>query len=384
MLLLFFLFTIPGIIFWSMGMHLSPLSQAFFSGLAIVGAGYILSEFSETAQIDVSKRLALGVIALIAILPEYVVDLYFAWMAAKNPQYASYAAANMTGANRLLIGFGWTMVLFLNFFKTKKKRVILQEGFRWEMGVLGVSTLYSFSIPIRGHLSFIDAIFLIGLFIFYIYRTAKGKVEEVEIDTLFYRFMKSISKSQRAVLIIIGFLYGGFVVFISAEHFAEGLLKVGEALHIEKFILVQWIAPLTSESPELIVAIIFVLKKRTENALGMLVSSKINQWTLLVGCIPLIYSISGLTLYPIEFDMRQNEEILLTSAQSLFALIILSELDLDIKEGIFLFILFFVQLLLPNPDTRLIFTFIYIGLSAFLLLFSKRKRESFIDLRKGS
>jgi cation:H+ antiporter len=81
--------------------------------------------------------------------------------------------------------------------------------------------------------------------------------------------------------------------------------------------------------------------------------------------------------------MRQNEEILLTSAQSLFALIVLSELDLDLKEGIIIFLLFFIQLLLPNPHTRLIFAFIYIGLSLFLLLTSKNKREGFLNLRKG-
>jgi len=383
MLLFFFSLTIPWLIFWSSGTHLSPLAQAFFSGLAIVGAGYILSEFSEIAQIDVPKGFALAVIALIAVLPEYVVDLYFAWMASKNPHYASYASANMTGANRLLIGFGWSLVVFLHFLKTKRKKVVLHEGFRWEMGILAIATIYSFSIPARGHLSFVDVIFLIGLFGFYAYKTARGRVEKIEAETSLFQFMESISKIKRGFLIVLGFLYGGFVVFISAEHFAEGLLKVGESLKIEKFILVQWVAPLASEAPELIVAIIFVLKGKAENSLGMLVSSKINQWTLLVGCIPLVYSISGITLHPFELDMRQTEEIFLTSAQSLFALIVLSELDLDLMEALLLFLLFFLQLILPNPYTRLIFSFVYIALSLFLLLTSKKKREGVINLRKG-
>ncbi len=383
MLFVFFFLTIPWLTLWLMGIHPSPLNQALFSGLAIVGAGYILSEFSEIAQLDISKGFALAIIAFIAVLPEYVVDLYFAWMAPKHPHYASYAAANMTGANRLLIGFGWSIIVFLNFLKTKKKEVVLQEGFRWEIAILAVATLYSFSIPIRGHLSFVDAIFLIGLFGFYVYKTARGKVEEIEVETFIFQFMESISKVKRVILITIGFLYGGFIVFISAEHFAEGLLKVGESFKIEKFLLVQWLAPLASESPELIVAIFFVLKRKAENGLGMLVSSKINQWTLLIGCIPVVYGISGLTLHPLELDMRQNEEILLTSAQSLFALVILSELDLDLKEAVLLFLLFFVQLLLPNPHTRLIFSFIYLGFSFLFFIGSKRKRTGFFTLRKG-
>lgn len=383
MFLLFFLFTIPWLAVWIGGVILHPLHQTFLSGLAIVGAGFILSENSEIAQLEVSRAFAIAVIALIAVLPEYAVDLYFAWMGAKHPAYGAYASANMTGANRLLIGFGWALVVFLNFFRKGEKRIKLQDGFRMELAVLGITTLYSFSIPVRSHLSLFDTFFLVGFFLFYIYKTARSEVEEIESDALLFRFVKSLSKVPRIIFITAGFLYGGFIIFISAKHFAEGLLQVGGHLGIEKFILVQWIAPLASEAPELIVAIIFVMKGKPENSLGMLVSSKINQWTLLVGCLPLIYSISGFSFHPLELDFRQVEEILLTSAQSLFAVVILSELDIDLSEAFMLFLLFFVQLILPDPRTRLIFSLVYIALSLALVLISKGKRKGFVDLRKG-
>jgi hypothetical protein len=41
------------------------------------------------------KSLALALLALIAILPEYIVDATFAWLAAEDPAYAGYAVANM-------------------------------------------------------------------------------------------------------------------------------------------------------------------------------------------------------------------------------------------------------------------------------------------------
>jgi hypothetical protein len=41
------------------------------------------------------KSLALALLALIAILPEYIVDAAFAWLAAEDPAYAGYAVANM-------------------------------------------------------------------------------------------------------------------------------------------------------------------------------------------------------------------------------------------------------------------------------------------------
>src|SRR3954447_7714157 len=78
--------------------------RALVYGVAIVGAAFLLSWAAEVVQLDFSQGLALALLALIAILPEYVVDASFAWLAAEDPSYAGYAIANMTGANRLLIG----------------------------------------------------------------------------------------------------------------------------------------------------------------------------------------------------------------------------------------------------------------------------------------
>ena len=81
-----------------------PVQIAFASGAAIFGAGFLLSWTAEVAQLDVPRALALAVLALIAVLPEYAVDVYFAWRAGQDPAYTAYATANMTGGNRLLIG----------------------------------------------------------------------------------------------------------------------------------------------------------------------------------------------------------------------------------------------------------------------------------------
>lgn len=94
------------------GVHPSPEWKALSAGFAIFGAAFLLSWAAELAQLEVAQALALALLALIAVLPEYAVDMYFAWMAGKNPQYTAYATANMTGANRLLIGVGWAAVIF--------------------------------------------------------------------------------------------------------------------------------------------------------------------------------------------------------------------------------------------------------------------------------
>ena len=77
---------------------MSPLAVASLSGLAIVGSAFMLSWATELAEEYVPASFALIVLALVSVLPEYAVDMHFAWMAGKDPMYREYAVANMTGA----------------------------------------------------------------------------------------------------------------------------------------------------------------------------------------------------------------------------------------------------------------------------------------------
>ena len=78
-------------------------------------------------------------------------------------------------------------------------------------------------------------------------------------------------------------VFAGAVILLCAEPFAEALVATGESLHVSEFLLVQWLAPLASEAPELLVAGLYAWRLNTNAGLGTLVSSKVNQWTLLVG-----------------------------------------------------------------------------------------------------
>ena len=106
---------------------------------------------------------------------------------------------------------------------------------------------------------------------------------------------------------------------------------------------------------------------RVTPALGTLVSSKINQWTLLVAMLPL--------------DDRQREEILLTAAQSLFAVSLLLDLRLSLIGAATLFGLFVTQMLLP--ETRGIITYAYFGLTALTVVLARgRVLNAFAWLRR--
>ena len=365
-------------------LHLSgiPIShewEALSAGLAIFGAAFLLSWAAELAQLEISQALALALLALIAVLPEYAVDMYFAWMAGKNPQYTAYATANMTGANRLLIGVGWATVVFCYWLKTRRRSFDLEPSHKIEILYLSLATIYSFFIPFKKQLDLFDALVLIIIFVFYIRAASRAAHVEPELEGP-AEMIAQWGKQPRRVVTLALFFLSGYTIFISAEPFAEGLLATGRTFGIEEFILVQWLAPLASESPEFIVAILFALRANPGASIGTLISSKVNQWTLLIGMLPIVYAFSAGQIMPMQMDGRQVEEVLLTAAQSLFAVAILANLSFSLTEAAVLFVLFSTQLLITDPRFRYFYSFLYIIFTVGLFVINRTSRESFFAL----
>jgi cation:H+ antiporter len=361
------------------GIHLLPHWEALSAGLAIFGAAFMLSWAAELAQLEMSQSLAIALLALIAVLPEYAVDMYFAWQAGKDPQYTSYATANMTGANRLLIGVGWAAVVFAYWLKSRKKAVELESSHKIEIFYLGAATAYSFFIPFKERLDLVDAVVFIGIFVFYIRSASKAAHVEPELEGPPAMIVGWGTRARRIANVFL-FLFSGYTIFISAEPFAEGLLATGRTFGIEEFLLVQWLAPLASESPEFIVAILFALRANPGASMGTLLSSKVNQWTLLIGMLPVVYAVSAGRIAPMEMDSRQVEEMLLTAAQSLFAVAIIANLSFSVGEALLIFALFSTQLLIPDPAFRYYYSFLYIALAIGLVLLRRDYRQAVLGL----
>ena len=283
--------TLPALYMRWYHIQLDPRLDSMIFGLGILGAAFLLSWGAEVAQMDMSRGLALAILALIAVLPEYAVDLYFAWVAAQDPQYIPYVTANMTGANRLLVGGGWPFIVLLFYLKFRKKAVQLDRKNRVEIAYLTLATLYAFTIPFRHHLTLIDCVFLVGIFGAYAWRTAVMEVEEPELVGP-ARLIGQLPKFRRRLVTVVLFGFAGVAIFACAEPFAEALISSGTLLGIDEYFLVQWLAPIASEAPEFIIAALWTLRGQAQAAIGALISSKVNQWTLLVGTIPLVYSIS--------------------------------------------------------------------------------------------
>src|SRR5919198_777321 len=127
---------------------------------------------------------------------------------------------------------------------------------------------------------------------------------------------------------------GGLLLYVTAHPFLESMLALAALLGVSQFVLVQWVAPFLSEFPEKVSA--FLWAKRVTHApmaLMNMVSSNINQWTVLAAMIPLVYGYSHLrhtgTWADFHFDAAQRVEIILTLLQTGLGMVLLANMEFD-------------------------------------------------------
>jgi cation:H+ antiporter len=371
--------TVPWGLQWLTGSHPTAVTTALLTGAAILGSAFLLSWAAEAFQKDVSQALALGLLALIAVLPEYAVDAAFAWNAAKDPTFAPYAIANMTGANRLLIGVGWSAVVFLTWLRSGARAVQLERGNALELAVLLAATIYAFFIAWKGDLSLFDTAILGAMFLLYFWGASRAPSEEPHLVGP-ARNIGALPTGRRRALTYGLFAYSAAAIFLAAEPFAHSLVEVGTGLGVDEFLLVQWLAPLASESPEFIVALLFAWRAQAPAGLRTLVASKVNQWTLLVATLPLVFSAGSGGVAALPLDERQSQEVFLTAAQSLFATLLVVEFSLSRGEAAALFLLFVVQLVVPSVEVRWATAAAYLLLVVLLLAWRGHSRRALLRL----
>ena len=382
--------------------ELAPPMLALVYGVAVIGAAFVLAWAAEAAQLDVSASLAIGVLALIAVLPEYAIGFVFAWKGGnvvaehgsgcvepgETTNNCALVLANMTGANRLLIGIGWSMIVFIAYWQWRRKGehhdgVTMERSKAVELAYLSLACAYCLTLPLKSSVTLIDTVILVSIFIAYTLRIAKAPQTEPDLIGP-AAWIGGMSKRARRTSVLSMFAVAGIVILMVAEHFAESLVETGTELGVSEFLLVQWVAPLASEAPELLVVALYAWRLKTSEALTAVVSSKINQWTLLVGTLPLVFAIASGSLNGLPVEPAQREEVLLTAAQTVFAVALLVNLSISLREAFALFGLFWAQFILGAvvpPSYKgaelLILSAVYILLGGWILI---RKRGDFRHL----
>jgi cation:H+ antiporter len=388
------LVTIPAIAARTLFDFEQPALASLIFGIGIVGAAFLLAWAAEAAQTMISAGLAIAAVALLTILPEYAVDMTFAWKAGADPGLEAYLqggpeptafalpAANLTGANRLLSGLGWPVVILLYWLRSRRP-VQLTPAVTPEIVVLGLAALYSVWMFWRSEIALHDAAVLFILFVIYLWLVSRtGENEQEELLGPPAEIVKLRSGLRKAVIGGL-FVFAGIVVVACAEPFADGLVHTGDKFGIDEFILVQWIAPLASEAPEMLVAIIFTLRGKPVFGMAALISAAVNQWSLLVASLPVVFSLSAGHALALPLDDRQQAEVFLTMAQIVFAVILIAKLRIGWMGASALLILFVLNLFLNTTRDRYLMGVAFLVLTALTLIIDREHLRALRDRVAG-
>lgn len=332
---------------------------------------------AESAQFFVAQGFALAILAWMQTLPEFAIEAVLAWR-----QQTPLLLANLTGALRLLTGLAWPMIYITAAVmhhrreKTQLKKITLHRHHSVEVLGLILPLFYALFIWWKGSLAIYDSAVLIALYAIYLFVLTKLPPEESEgIEDLesIPRAIVTAKPVWRNLAIGSLFIAGGTLIYFTAEPFLGSMVALATAFGIPSFVIIQWLAPVISEFPELASTFYFARQEeKAPVALMNIVSSNVNQWTLLVAMLPIVLSLSHGYPTPLVFDPEQKSELILTIAQSLTGLVFLLNMEFAWWEALAMLLLFLAQFVLPHTPITIVFA---IWSAAGLLHFLIRRPE---------
>jgi cation:H+ antiporter len=327
--------------------------SALWTFPSVLGSAILIAWGAEAAQFLISQGLALAILAWLQTLPEFAVEAVISYQAGKDPNQIHLMTANFTGSLRLLVGLGWPMIYATAAYYSRARRktrlagIDLDEEHAIEVVSLLPPIAYFMVIWWKASLDWYDSVVLMVMYVAYLIVLNKippqgeEKLEDVE------RIPRAILSQKPAVRnsIIVGlFVAGALVLYFVAHPFLESMLGIAVSIGISQFVFVQWVSPFLSEFPEKVSAFYWARKiSSAPMALMNMVSSNINQWTMLVAMLPVVYAYSRGGFASIPFDDHQRLEIILTIGQSLLGLVLLANMRFSWWEALLLFVLWAVQ-----------------------------------------
>lgn len=345
--------------------------SALWTFPSILVSAFIIAWGAEAAQFLISQGLALAILAWLQTLPEFAVEAVIAWEAGKDISKTHLAIANFTGSLRLLVGLGWPLIYFVAFgFAWKRDgkprfvNILLEDEHSVEVFGLLLPILYFFVIWWKGTLTVWDAIPLslfYFLYLWILWKIPPREEDEEAMDDLgeVPRRVLALEGSKRIAAIWGLFVIGGAILYFAAHPFLNSMLALATTLGVSTFVFVQWVAPFLSEFPEKVSAFYWARKITSAHvALMNMVSSNINQWSILSAMIPIIFVISSGKIRPLVFDGVQEQEILLTILQSLLGFFLLVNMRLSFHEALVLFVFWLIQFAVPAWRGIMIWTYL--------------------------
>jgi cation:H+ antiporter len=360
---------------------------AIFTFGAIIAASLLIAWAAEASEASISRGLALAIVAIVQTIPEYFVEGTIAWKAGKEPAlWLHNVIANFTGANRLLTGFGWPLILLTVIIQRRRNHqtgpstIALRREQSVEVVFMLGASLYYVWVLIQQELTIFDAIVWAGIFVAYMWMLARlprgkeGPEEPLLGPSLAIAEIKSTRKRTAAVVGL--FLFCGLTFVLITDSFVTSIQNLAQMFLVgllgsgAVFFTIQWIAPVLSEFPEKVTAFNWA-RKITLAPLALLnfISSSVNELTALVALIPVVYFVSSGGLGSIPLGQLQWVEIFLTMSQSLYACASLLDLTYDTQNALVLLVLWVISTAVI--EARLLVAIMFLVLAAFETLRSR-------------
>ena len=384
----------------------STFTVAFFTFGAVIAASLLIAWAAEASEFTISKGLALALVAIVQTIPEYFVEGTIAWKAGKEPLiWVPNVIANFTGANRLLTGLGWPLILFTVMIQKRRNgqvgptSIALKKEQSVELVFMLGSSLYYVLVIIRGEISLLDSLILGLTFVGYmwlLFRLPADTDKPEEILEGPSQALVSVKSIPRKVTAIVGlFIFAALTFVLVTDAFVESIRTIADSFLIgllgsgAVFFSIQWIAPVLSEFPEKVTAFNWARTIRlAPTALLNFISSAVNELTALVALVPIVFVISSGTIGGVPVG-QHDVEIFLTMAQSLYACSALLDLEFNASNAIILFVLWVVSTAIV--EIRLVVGIVFLILAVAEVIVQRKKivvfsafRETMAKVFRGS
>jgi cation:H+ antiporter len=338
-------------------------------GIGVVGAAFLLAWAADAGEAVFSGGLVLAVIALVAVLPEFVVETRFAYT-----QQAELVTANLTGATRLLLTGATALPLVVAWIARRRGHAAaafrIETTRRLELGMLLIASFFAIQVVALRALTVVDGVILVALYILYA-RRIRGTPEEEPAILGVPAGLVALPRRYRRPAIAALIVVAAAVVVTIANPFADALLASGTSLGIDPYFLIQSVVPLASEAPEFVVVAVLVAHQRPAQGLAVFLASAVSQWTLALGALPLAYLAGG---GGPSMPLTGHEQLQLgfTIALTLFAVAALVTLRPERADAALVAGILAIQFIYPTGFVHVAATFVLVvfGIN---LLFDRRR-----------
>jgi cation:H+ antiporter len=348
-------------------------------GAGLVGAAFMLAWAADAGEAVYSGGLVLAVVALVGVLPEFVIELHLAYV-----QQAELVTANLTGATRLLLTGATALPLLLAVFGHRTgeplEPIRLDDHRRVELGILLLAALLGVSVLVRGELTVVDGVLLLGVFVLYARRVRGTAGEQPAVVGVAAGLLELRPALQRPAIALL-LLTAGTVVVTVANPFTRALLETGASAGADPYFLIQSVVPAATEIPELITVAVLVANRRPAQGLALLLASSVGEWTLGLGLIPFAYAAGGggMTL---PLAGREQVELWFTTALTLFVVGALITLRPATVDAALVSVIFLAQLVYPTPYVKVASTFVLLVFAVDLLWARRRHLHGLVRVRR--